>query len=255
MIPYFDISTFHLGPLTIHTWGFVVSIGFLVALGVAYRRAKVSGLDGNRMLDLAFWIIVGAFIGARLFHVFFYEWSYYREHLSEIIRIDQGGLSSFGGFIGAVVAFSFFSRRYKLAVWKYADVLMYAWPLGHGIGRVGCFLTHMHPGRLSSMPWAVAYPGGARLDMGFIESVALLSYWGIIFFATRGRRMFTGFYLASGMLFYGMMRFGLDFFRATDLPMSDARYFGLTPAQYGSILFVLVGTLILYRVRVKSAVV
>lgn len=236
MIPYFDIATFKLGPLTVHTWGFVVSIGFAVAIWVAYRRAKHERLEANKILDAAFWILVAAFIGARFFHVFFYEWPYYRVHLSEIVRIDQGGLSSFGGFIGAVLAFGIFTKRYHLDVWRYADMLMFAWPLGHGIGRIGCYLVHMHPGRLSTLPWAVQYPGGARLDMGFIESIVLISYFVIVTLLTKSKQRFTGFYLVSGMIFYGTTRFVLDFFRATDLPISDTRYLGLTPAQYGSVV-------------------
>lgn len=268
MIPYFDIEIFKLGPLTIHTWGLFVATGFAVSLWVAHRRARQLGLDGHKVLDLTFWIIIFAFIGARLFHVFFYEWPYYRENFDEIIRIDQGGLSSFGGFIGAVVAFVVYTHRviarhvvpkqsYGIATaakgglamtrLKYADLLMFAWPLGHGIGRLGCFLVHMHPGRLSNAPWAVQYPGGARLDMGLIESVGLLSYWVIIYLAPRGRKMFEGFYLISGMIFYGVLRFTLDFFRAADLPMSDARYFGLTPAQYGSAVLVLAGIIFARR--------
>ncbi|MBI2552544.1 prolipoprotein diacylglyceryl transferase [Candidatus Uhrbacteria bacterium] len=255
MLPYFNTSTFSLGPLTIHTWGFVVSLGFLVAILVAYRRAKHTGLNANRVLDLAFWIIALAFIGARIFHVFFYEWGYFQDHLFEIVRIDQGGLSSFGGFIGATVAFIIFTRKYHLDRWRYADLLMFAWPLGHALGRIGCFLTHMHPGRLSSVWWAVQYPGGARLDMGMAESVVLLSYWVIMLLVSRKHKRFDGFYLISGMIFYGATRFILDFFRATDLPMSDARYLGLTPAQYGSIALVIIA-LTIWKKRaqwVKSA--
>lgn len=245
MIPYFNISTFHLGPITVHTWGFVVSLGFAVAILVAYRRARRTGLEGGKVLDLAFWILVAAFLGARLFHVFFYEWHYYSMHLKEIVRIDQGGLSSFGGFIGAAIAFALFTHRHHLDRFRYADVLMFAWPLGHGIGRIGCYLVHMHPGRLSMAPWAVQYPDGPRLDMGLIESAVLLSYWIIIAFATKRRRPplsgGSGFYLVSGMIFYGTVRFMLDFFRATEIEMADTRYFGLTPAQYGSIMLVVLG--------------
>ena len=294
MIPYIYLPQFHLGPLTIYTWGFVVSIGLAVAIFVAYRRYKSLALsdatklsfDCRVILDLAFWILVAAFIGARLFHVFLYEWPYYRVHLNEIIRIDQGGLSSFGGLIGAAVAFWFYFkyvilRRAKRGegsranarnadpasagrdsspsaqndnlILRYTDLLMFAWPLGHGIGRLGCFLVHMHPGRLSNVPWAVQYPGGPRLDMGLIESVVLLSYWVIIALVSKKRvsSPSDGSYVVMGILFYGATRFVLDFFRATDLPMSDTRYFGLTPAQYGSVALVLVG-IYLWKMSAKQ---
>ncbi|MDO8505014.1 MAG: prolipoprotein diacylglyceryl transferase [bacterium] len=254
MIPYFDISIFKLGPLTIHIWGVFVSIGVAVALLVAWYRAKKIGLDSNRVLDIAFWILIAAFLGARLFHVFFYEWHYYSMHLWEIFRIDQGGLSSFGGFIGAATGFLIYGTWRRIELLNYADVLMFVWPLGHGIGRIGCFLTHMHPGRLSNVLWAVQYPQGARLDMGIIESAILLSYWIILYLFTRGRQMFAGFYVISGMLFYGIMRFTLDFFRATDLSMSDTRYFGLTPAQYGSVALIIGGIAFWQRFRKRKTV-
>ena len=125
-------------------------------------------------------------------------WGYYETHLAEIIRIDKGGLSSFGGFIGAAAAFLWYMRRYNFDTWRYADVLMYAWPFGHGIGRIGCFLVHMHPGRLSGAPWAVAYPGGSRLDMGLIESAMLLSY-GMIMVLIGRRPRRDGTFLISGI--------------------------------------------------------
>ena len=261
MLPYWHLLHFSIGPLTINTWGFVVSLGFAAAIWMAFRRARHLGLDGNKILDLAFWIMVASIAGARLFHVFFYEWGYYVQHLHEIVRIDQGGLSSFGGFIGATLVFIIFTRRHKLSVWKYADILMFAWPLGHGIGRLGCFLTHMHPGRLSNMPWAVQYPGGARLDMGIIEAIILLIYWFILLMISRrklpspglrppspsGRGEGEGQYLVSGMIFYGAARFFLDFFRAADIAAADARYLGLTPAQYGSIILFAAGMYIYWR--------
>ncbi len=184
--------------------------------------------------------MVAAFIGARFSHVFLYEWPYYREHLGEIIRIDQGGLSSFGGFFGAAVATILLARIRRLNFLKYADVLLYAFPLGWGIGRFGCFLTHMHPGQLSSAWFAVQYPGGARLDMGIIESFAAFAIF-VVFFLLARRRRPDGFFVAVFVTIYGLLRFGFDFFRSADLPISDTRYFGLTPAQYGSVALVALG--------------
>lgn len=258
MLPYWYFPQFNIGPVPINTWGFVVSFGFAAAILVAYRRARRMGLDGNKILDLAFWVIVASIIGARFGHVFFYEWNYFSAHLREIVRIDQGGLSSFGGFVGALFAFLLYGRRKGLSfgipkdspssIWRYADILMFVWPLGHGLGRIGCFLTHMHPGRLSTVPWAVQYPDGARLDMGLIESIILLFYWLIILLILDRRWHFNGIYVVAGMIFYGALRFVLDFFRAADIPMSDARYFGLTPAQYGSVALILIGLyLLLWR--------
>lgn len=246
MIPYFYYPTIQFGPLTLHTWGMVVAIGALAALWVAYKKAERDGLNPHVLYDLTFWILVLAFLGARLSYVFFYNWGSFSGNLISIVKIWEGGLSSFGGFVGATAAFVWYSRKHGLDMWRYADILMFAWPLGHGIARIGCFINHLHIGKLSSLPIAVAFPDGARLDMGLIESVVLLCYWSILWIMKRGKKHVAGFYLVTGMLFYGITRFVLDFFRATDISMPDARYLGLTPAQYGSAILVFLGFLIMW---------
>ncbi|HBO99881.1 MAG: Prolipoprotein diacylglyceryl transferase [Parcubacteria group bacterium GW2011_GWC2_45_7] len=260
MIPYFYVSTFHLGPLALQTWGLVVSIGAAVGIFFAHKRAKRFGLDPNPILDWSFWALISAFVGARFFHVFFYDWSYYGSNPSDIIKFWQGGMSSFGGFSGALIAsfiYGWTLIRKKQVSWekilRYADIIMYWFPLGWGIGRIGCFLTHMHPGRLSSLPIAVAYPGGSRLDMGLTESFFALLIFGLFVILSR-RKYWHGFYLVMFLIIYGAGRFMLDFNRATDLVMSDARYLGLTPAQIGSLTFV-IGGLYLWSLFRKPAVV
>ncbi|MBI2443869.1 MAG: prolipoprotein diacylglyceryl transferase [Candidatus Magasanikbacteria bacterium] len=237
MIPYFSLTAINIGPVRLHLWGLMVALAFGAALGVAARRAKRAGLNTAVLLDLAVWIIIAAFLGARLAHVFLYNWSYFSLSPWEIIKIWQGGLSSFGGFIGAAAAAVIYARRNQLNFWHYADAIMYGFPLGLGVGRLGCFITHMHPGRLSNSLLAVAYPGGARLDLGLLESLFGFLLFGVYFFWLRQtpRKIF----LPLTMLIYGSVRFMLDFNRATDIIGADARYAGLTPAQYGSLLLVL----------------
>ena len=240
MIPYFYYPTFPLGPFTIHVWGVIVGIGFATAAFVAYRRANHAGLEGKILLDWAVWILMASFIGARLFHVLFYEWAYFRVHPQDIIKIWGGGLSSFGGFIGAALVSIIFVRIKKINFWPYADAIIYAFPLGLGIGRIGCFVTHLHIGRLSNFPLAVAFPGGSRLDMGLLESIVGFLIFGLFFYLLHYRK-WSGFYLPLTMILYGGIRFLLDFGRATDIPMADTRYIGLTPAQYGTIILLLGG--------------
>ncbi len=247
MMPYWYIPTVHLGPFTIHVWGFFVGLGFMVSLAMARARARRASLDLNRITDLGIWILVGAFVGARMVYVMAYDWGSYQNHVEEIIKIWRGGLSSFGGFAGAVIAFFIYTRSsLRTKRLAYADVLAAAFPLGWAIGRIGCFLTHMHIGRLSSAPWAVAFPDGARLDMGLIESVFGFILFGVISILSRRSRP-AGFYLGFVMLSYGAVRFILDFYRATDIPMADIRYASLTPAQWGCIILVVGGAYVWYR--------
>lgn len=243
MIPYFKLDILTLGPLHIYVWGLMVALGIAAALLVSTGLANHKGLSSTILLDWAAWSIAAAFIGARLGHVFLYDWQNFSAHPFDILKIWQGGLSSFGGFIGAAIASIIYARVKKINFWAYANTIMYGFPLGIGIGRLGCFFNHLHIGKLSNLPWAVAFPGGSRLDMGLIESV-----FGFILFATyfilERRKPQLNSYLPLTMIIYGATRFLLDFGRAIDISGADARYFGLTPAQFGSILLVIGGIII-----------
>lgn len=250
MIPYFKLDSIALGPFPIHVWGLMVALGILTALYVAERRAKKNGLNAAKLLDLAAWAVVAAFIGARLFHVFFYDWQHFSASPLDIFKIWQGGLSSFGGFAGGALATILYVRLKKLHFWDYADAIMYAFPLGLGIGRLGCFFTHLHIGKPSASPLAVAFPGGSRLDMGLIESLFGFLLFGIYFFFLR--KTPKQIFLPLTMFVYGVARFIFDFGRATDIAAADIRYAALTPAQYGSLLLIIGALYLFFKMRQRK---
>ncbi|MFM8449719.1 MAG: prolipoprotein diacylglyceryl transferase family protein, partial [Haliscomenobacter sp.] len=85
-----------LGPITLRWYGLLFASGFLVGLYVV-RKMFLAEKAPEAWLDSAFvYIVLGAVLGARLGHVFFYDWDYYRTHLSEIPKIWHGGLASHG---------------------------------------------------------------------------------------------------------------------------------------------------------------
>ncbi len=254
MIPYFAWHTIQLGPLTIQVWGLCVALAIFLAIWVGEREAVRRGLNSDRFLELCLWILVSAFVMARLFHVFAYHPDYYLANPLSILKIWEGGLSSFGGFIGAFLGAFYYLRRRQLSFWQYAEPAAYALPLGYGCGRIGCFLIHDHPGTLSHSFLAVQYPDGSRLDHGLLLSILGLTIFGL--FALL-RHYYPNqrapFFLPLFLILYGLSRFILDFYRAWDLVGSDTRYLGLTPAQYGCVVFVLTGALIFKFLRSKTS--
>lgn len=236
MIPYFFWNTVHIGPLTLQVWGLFVSVGALVALFVAQKIARTQKLSNVIILDLFFWLLLSGLIGGRLFYVLFYNPILFWQNPSEIFMIWHGGASSLGGWFGAGVAAFIYSKAHKLTLANflvYADVLALGLWLGWAIGRLGCFMIHDHVGVLSNSFLAVAYPAGARLDLGLLESLLSLSIF-IIFISSYTRIIQRhGRVLAYSFMIYSAVRFILDFFRASDLADSDARFAWLTPAQWG----------------------
>ena len=246
-IPYMQEPRLDLGWISFEAWGVLVAVGFLTGVFLAMRAARKMGLDDRVVTDYGLWMFIGGFTGAHLVHVFFYE-----PHLLQerwwFIFIIWSGMSSFGGFLGAAVASVIFFKRRKQSFWHYADAFAMGMAPAWAIARVGCFLAHDHKGSLTDFPLAVAFPGGARHDLGLYDAILSFAIIAIIYtiFPRRPR-----FGVLAGLVcfIYAVVRFFFDFLRAQDLARSDARYLGLTPAQYGAIALALFGAYMLYRSR------
>jgi len=241
MIPYFGWTTFHVFGFPFQVWGIFVALGYALGTYVAWLRAKRHGLNADAVLDLAFWIFLGSFIGARFFHVVAYDPAHYLAHPLDAINPFLPGFSMFGGFLGAAAVFFYYCRRRTLDWISYADTLIWGLPWGCGVGRIGCFLIHDHPGTLTHSILGVRYPDGqVRHDHGLYLS--LLGFvTGFLFLWFNRRKRQPGFWFGTYLVIEGVTRFFLDFFRVIDV-----RYLGLTPTQYLSVPFVLIGAWMLY---------
>ncbi len=244
MIPYLGATTYPLFGITFQVWGTFVALGYAVATYLVWRRAKQKGLDPKVILDLAFWIFIAAFIGARLFHVFAYEPYYYAQHPWEALDFRRPGYAMFGGFIGAFLMSAWIIRRRALSFIAYADIALWGLPWGCGIGRIGCFLIHDHPGTLSNSLLALKQPDGtARHDLGlYLSLIGFMT--GVLFLYLDRRTRGPGFWVGAFLLIEGLSRVSLDFLR-----IQDVRYEGLTPTQWLSIPLVGGGLWLLLRSR------
>lgn len=233
MIPWIESHSYFIGPLKFQTWGTFVAAGFLVSGWITARRAKSKGLDPKHIWDMLFWIFIAAMIGSRIFHVLFYDPGYYFVHPWEALDPRQPGWSIMGGLLAATAMAWFYTKRKSLDFIAYADTMAWGLPWGCGIGRIGCFLIHDHPGTLSSFVLAVKYPDGqSRHDLGLYLSligfvVGLLFLW--LGRKTRPR----GFFVAIFFLLDGISRLSLDFLR-----IADRRIFYLTPAQWVAMVMI-----------------
>lgn len=226
MIPYFEFPTLRLGPFTLQSFGVFAAAGVALAAWLLVREARRRGLDPQPMRDAPVWALVGGMIGGHLMHVLLYH----PEELHGLqILAFWDGLSSTGGVLGGTLAVVLWFAMHRRRFADYADVFALAVAPGWAVARVGCFTVHDHPGRLTTFPFAVAFPGGARHDLGLYDAI-LLGAITLVLYAMR--RRLPDRLLPLLALLYSVGRFLLDFLRATDVAYADARYFGLTPAQY-----------------------
>ncbi|MFH1430219.1 MAG: prolipoprotein diacylglyceryl transferase family protein [Candidatus Uhrbacteria bacterium] len=301
MIPYWYLTTIYLGPIPIHVWGLFVALGFIVALCFLVREARMRGMDVKVIVDLGALLLIAGMIGGRLGHVLFYEPAYYLAHPIDVLKIWEGGLSSFGGFLAAALVGLWFVRRQVFSspfhregegknipppllasesaavreggrggvcsptnsatgtLLRYSDILLHALMLGWFIGRLGCYSIHDHPGIVCDGFFCIPFPDGVRrLDMGLMDGLLALAIFIIILILRRGgassppapdRRglgpaptAIPGITTALVLGLYGATRFCLDFLR-----VGDTVYYGLTPAQFGSVALVVIAIVLAWR--------
>ncbi len=242
MIPYFAQPELHLGPITIHAFGVLVATGILLALRSIRRRSAELGLDPMLAERLAMRMVIIGFIVAHLVDRIAYYPRDVLAHPLSLLYIWQS-ISSFGGFLGATLVAVWFvhSRRASADGWRYLDVIAYAFPLAWMFGRCGCAVAFDHPGYATTFFLAERYTDGVvRHNLGLDEALCTVPLVLVFHWLGKNKARPAGFYLGLLASVYAPVRFFLD-----SLRWDDARYFGLTPGQYGSILLEIVGLLIL----------
>ena len=173
-------------------------------------------------------------------HLLFYHPEELREvGVLQLLKVWDG-LSSSGGVLGGLLAILLFFRMRRLSFRQYADTFALAVAPGWMVARLGCFSVHDHPGVRTAFLLAVEFPGGGRHHLGLDDALVLVALSAILY-ALDQRGRLRGRLLPLLALLYGAARFLLDFLRARDLPYSDPRYLGLTPAQFACIALVFWG--------------
>jgi phosphatidylglycerol---prolipoprotein diacylglyceryl transferase len=252
MIPYFNIDRLpSLGPIKIHVFGILVACGILVGSKLTRDRGRELGLVDEKVASMITTVLICGFLFSHFFDVFAYQLTGESPTLWQWIW-PFSGISSYGGFMGAVGGLFYWCRRNQQKVMPYADSLGYGLAAGWMFGRLGCFTAHDHPGRLTDFVLAVQYPGGARHDLGLYEAIYSFFVTALFFILKRRGNQPLGIYVSILVTSYAPVRFALDFLRATDVHGADPRYFGLTPGHYSSIATLVAGML-LVRWTVRHA--
>ncbi len=238
MLPYLVQPVVHLGPITIHAFGVLVALAVLVGSAMARRRARATELPTRLIDDLLAWTLVGGFLAGHVLDQLFY---FPRETLANPVRLLRiwDGLSSFGGFLGGVAGATAFlaRRRYAGVRWAALDAVAYGFPFGWFFGRLGCFVAFDHPGVATHFILGERYVDGVvRHNLG-LEEALFIALVAALFHALGRTARPAGFFVGLLAMLYAPVRFGLDALR-----IDDARYFGLTPAQYGAAGLLLVGS-------------
>ncbi len=259
------------GPLTVHMYGVMMALGFLMGIGNWILLGRRDGRSTAFCTDLMFWVMVSGITGARVAYVL-ENWEYYAASPLTVFRIDQGGLVFYGGFIAAGAALVLYAKRHRQYLPGLLDFVMTSVPLAHAFGRIGCYLNGCCYGGVTGSRFGVCFPrhslawhtqvGEGLLSADAARSLAVypvqlyeavfnVAVYGILVLLYK-RRLRAGTVTAVYLILYAAGRFALEFFRGDHGERLAVGSFSI--GQFVSVLILAAGTLIFLAVQGRHTV-
>lgn len=165
-----DPVAFALGPIEVRWYGLLYALGFVLGITLLARMFKSEGIPEEWADKVLIYTIVATIIGARLGHVFFYDWAYYSQHPAEIFMVWKGGLASHGGVIAIFIALWLLCKYsfHKPLLWLGDRFMVPAVFVGAMI-RLGNLMNSEIYGGITTLPWGFKfvreYPAATPLEM------------------------------------------------------------------------------------------
>lgn len=235
-----------------------VFAGRFAAQGMKLDKAR---LEATALTEsLSWYIVIGLIVGARLGHVFFYDWPSFRAHPGEIVMVWKGGLASHGGMVGMLAAAALFRLRMRrkwpgTGYLALLDAIAVAAPLPAAMIRFGNFINQEIVGVKTDRPWAVLFGHAAdgslpapRHPVQLYESFFYLALFAVMALLFRRRPASVGNGRLTGLLLVvvSCFRFGVEWLKAPQgMVLPDA--FPLSMGQLLSVPFVILGAFLLFR--------
>ena len=254
------------GFVTVRWYGLMFAIGFLVGYEIVYRIFKHEGAPEKWLGSLFIYVVVATILGARLGHVFFYDWAYYSQHLGEILKVWEGGLASHGGTAGILLAIWIFSRAVtkRPMLWTLDRLVV---PVGFvaALIRFGNLMNHEIYGSATTLPWGFKFVDNIHQWMHgaepiftapshptqIYEALCYLITFGVCMYMYWRRNAQEREGLIFGVFMLGIFvpRFFIEFIKNVQEPWEIAmrQSIGLDQGQLLSIPFIVLGTWLIIR--------
>jgi len=239
----------NLGPIAIHWYGLMYLLGlFLAWIFLTIRLKKTKQFSSENLLDILFYGMFGILVGGRVGYMIFYAWPILFHQPWQLFAIWQGGMSFHGGLIGVIVALWIYARQKKYSLIDIVDFIAPVVPLGLAAGRIGNFINGELWGRVTTQPWGMIFPLAGPLPRHpsqlyefFLEGILLFFILWIYSSKPRPKLAVSGCFL----LFYGLFRFFVEFYREPDLQIGFVAFGWLTKGQLLSLPMILIGFLLM----------
>jgi phosphatidylglycerol:prolipoprotein diacylglycerol transferase len=256
-------------PFKLHTYGLLIAGGFLLAMNLSKRQAEREGEDPDRIVDLAFYLLLAGLIGSRIVFILTKFDEYMRNPL-DIVMFWRGGLVWYGGFIGAATYLIYYSRKHRLDYFKVVDILIPYMAMAHAFGRLGCLAAGCCFGRpAEGLPWGIVFPSDSMTAAqqtadGLVgsletplpvhptqlyESGAELTMFALLLFL-RPHKRFHGQLFLTWLAIYPVLRSIIEVFRGDK---ERGVFFILSTSQWISIGVAIAAVVVFFRLRSRRA--
>ena len=247
-----------IGFITIHWYSIILFIAILVGSNLAIKEAKRHGYEENFMVNLLFLGVISGIIGARAYYVIF-NFDYYKDNLSEIFKVWNGGLAIHGGIIAGLICIAIICYKKKVNLLKILDFLVVGLILAQAIGRWGNFFNGEAHGPVTTLEHlqslflpefiidGMYINGNYYIPTFLYESVWCFLGFIIMIILRRKKFMKVGYLTSFYLVWYGIERFFVEGLRTDSL-----MFFSLKIAQLVSLAMVIIG-IILFIYSLKKS--
>jgi len=263
-----DFITWNVSPeifsgfLTVRWYGLMFAVGFLVGYEIVAKMFKHEGAPEKWLGILLMYVVVATIVGARLGHVFFYEWDVYRADPVKILYIWEGGLASHGGTIAiilAVILYSIFVTK-RSPLWTF-DRLVVAIALVGGLIRIGNLFNSEIFGTATDLPWGFMfvrsrewhelYEGQAVHPTQIYEALCYFALFGLLMWMYWKKNSEERPGLILGIFFIGIFlpRFLIEFIKNDQVAREATMTLNI--GQQLSIPFILLGVLLVVYAMIR----
>ena len=237
----------NLGMFQIKWYSFFIFLAMLTACLIIFKESKKKNVPDNYLTNLIFYGLIIGILGARLYYVIF-NLDYYLNNPSQIFAIWNGGLAIHGGLISALIFLMIYSRKNKINILQILDIIVVGVIIAQAIGRWGNFFNQEAYGNIISLqalknmhlPKFIIdgmYISGSYREPTFLyESICSLIGFILLLILRATKKLKTGQLTAIYLIWYGIVRFGIETLRSDSLMLGQIKV-----AQLVSLLFVISG--------------
>ncbi len=237
----------NLGIFQIKWYSFFIFLAMLTACLIIFKESKKKNVPDDYLTNLIFYGLIIGILGARLYYVIF-NLDYYLNNPSQIFSIWNGGLAIHGGLISALIFLIIYSRKNKINILQMLDIMVVGVIIAQAIGRWGNFFNQEAYGNIISLqalknmhlPKFIIdgmYISGSYREPTFLyESICSLIGFILLLILRATKKLKTGQLTAIYLIWYGIVRFGIETLRSDSLMLGQIKV-----AQLVSLLFVISG--------------